>query len=82
MIFDDLDAQDLLRVMSIIRRILTARGIIDHDPVKSVQRCAEEMTEHAAQQDIPQEPAPLEEYPSQENNDAEPSAVDQADGTA
>jgi len=82
MILDSKEERLLLQCMSNIRSILAAHKVLDYDPVKSVQRCAAEMTEHEAQQDIPQEPAPLEEYPSQENNDAEPSAVDQADGTA
>ena len=48
MILDDRDAQDLLRAVSLIRRILKAHGVIDKNIPASLKRCADEMTPHEA----------------------------------
>ena len=48
MILDEKEERMLLQCMSNIRSILAAHKVLDYDPVKSVQRCANEMTPHEA----------------------------------
>ena len=49
MILDSKEERLLLQCMSNIRSILAAHKVLDYDPVKSVQRCADEITPYEAE---------------------------------